>query len=409
MARSSDIIIIGAGIIGLCSALQLSRSVSASITVLDQGAAAGSGSSGASSAICRHLYTYDEMIRLARDGIEAYRQWPEFLGLSTPRAKLANIGVLWIGDQAASTNADRLRRHGIAASLLTAEDLRERFPALSPCGLAPDFETGEDHQCVPAEYFLFEDGGGYMDAQGALDDLTEVLRKRGVRIEFKQRVERIETDGERVRGVALDSGEVIESPQVLNASGPWCNRLLAPLGLAEDWPLEPTRIQVLHLPRPAELAGPLPVCGDFTSGVYFRPQGDSQLIVGSTLDEDEREHIEDPDTFDPLPDETFRQVKLHALHHRLPALPYRRRPGGYCGLYTINRADMHPVIGRTPVDGFFVANGFSGHGFKLGPAIGALVARTMGGGGSAFDSRVHPDFLAWGRPPLHLDTMNVLA
>ena len=36
--------------------------------------------------------------------------------------------------------------------------------------------------------------------------------------------------------------------------------------------------------------------------------------------------------------------------------------------------DYNPIIGRAPVDGLFLATGFSGHGFKISPAVGRMVA-----------------------------------
>jgi len=59
--------------------------------------------------------------------------------------------------------------------------------------------------------------------------------------------------------------------------------------------------------------------------------------------------------------------------------------------------------------GFFVANGFSGHGFKLAPAIGSLLAQAITGIRLATDTEVSPDFLGWDRTPLQLAAMNVLA
>ena len=50
---------------------------------------------------------------------------------------------------------------------------------------------------------------------------------------------------------------------------------------------------------------------------------------------------------------------------------------GYSGLYTMNSADVHPIVGETPVEGFFMANGCSGHGFKLAPALGKSVAEMV--------------------------------
>jgi glycine/D-amino acid oxidase-like deaminating enzyme len=88
---------------------------------------------------------------------------------------------------------------------------------------------------------------------------------------------------------------------------------------------------------------------------------------------------------------------------------YRGRIRGYSGLYTINARDVHPVVGKTEIDGFYVANGCSGHGFKLAPAIGSLIAQAIVGVGGAFDTRVDPGFLAFDRTPIAIASKSVLA
>ena len=415
MRRAADIVIVGAGIAGLCTALQLARRGRLSIVVLDQGRGPGEGSTGASSAVCRHRYTHPEMIRLARDAIDRYRGWQDFLGTrAEPRARLHATGVLWLSGEDqdwGGAEVARLAAHGVPSALLDDRDIRARFPALSTCILSPDFGTGAEHDCIGGATHLFEETAGYMDAQDVLEDLVGALRPRGVEIRFGTPVERILVSGPgRVSGVALADGTEISCGAAVNAGGPWCNQLLMPLGLDGQWPFVPTRSQVLHLPRPREVLGELPVCVDFASGVYFRPDNRGQrLIVGSTREEDEREEVDDPSDFERFPDEDFKVRQLHALHHRLPGLPYRGRVGGYCGLYTVNRVDMHPVVGATPIDGFFVANGFSGHGFKLGPAVGSLVAQAITGERVPGDTAVPSAFLAWDREPIALEFKNVLA
>ena len=165
---------------------------------------------------------------------------------------------------------------------------------------------------------------------------------------------------------------------------------------------------MLYKDRPPELQGHIPVCADLTSGVYFRLQN-QQLIIGSTLPEDEEEAVADADDFDRLADQTFKMHKMHALHHRLPGLPYRGKIGSYCGLYTINRTDMHPIVGPTPCANLYIAAGFSGHGFKIAPAIGSLMAQMITGNGVSGDTDVPLSFLSWKRKPLALDVKSVLA
>jgi glycine/D-amino acid oxidase-like deaminating enzyme len=78
-------------------------------------------------------------------------------------------------------------------------------------------------------------------------------------------------------------------------------------------------------------------------------------------------------------------------------------------MYTVNRQDVHPIVGRTPIAGLLVANGFSGHGFKIAPAVGSLLARMVTGESAEFDTDVALEFLAPDREPLVVDEKSVLA
>jgi glycine/D-amino acid oxidase-like deaminating enzyme len=408
-----DVVVIGAGIIGLSVAWQLARRSRLRIAVLDKGMGVGEGSTGASSAVCRFRYSLDNTVLLARDGIAAYRDWVSFTGLAAPRATFQNDGVLWLlGDDHswAPAEAARMATFGVRAEVLDTRELRERFPAINPCCRAPDLEYGEDHDCMDAGLAFYEVDGGYMDPVSAAQDLVEACRGAGVDVCFRSPVTGVMLQGGRVTGVSLEGGRQFSAPLVLNTAGPWCHDLYAAAGLALPWDLAPVRIQVLHRDRPAALSGHIPVTVDMPGGIYFRTQNrGQQLIVSSVKEEDEREVVPDPDNFLRVPDAGFEQQKLHALHHRLPALTYQGQLTGYCGLYTMNRDDVHPVIGPTALEGFWVANGFSGHGFKLAPAIGAMLARAISGERAAYDTDVPLSFLAFDRPPIELASKSVLA
>jgi glycine/D-amino acid oxidase-like deaminating enzyme len=409
----ADIVIIGAGIIGLSTAWQLARRSRLEILVLEKGVGVGEGSTGASSAVCRHRYSLENTVELARDGIHAYRHWREFTGLDAPRAVFQNDGVLWMpGSDStwAAVEHARMGALGIRTALLDDAALLERFPAFNPCVLAPDMEEGAEHPCRGGGRHLLELDGGYMDPVAAAEDLLQACRGAGVEVRFGTAVDRVLASGGRVSGVELGDGCRVHAPVVVNAAGPWCNRFLTDLGVAQNWTLAPTRAQILYLDRPPELEGNIPACVDMQSAVYFRQQNrGQQLVVGSASERDEQETVETPDEFDRQPDEDFKQRILHALHHRLPALPYRGAVRGYCGLYTVNKQDMHPLVGESELAGFYLANGFSGHGFKLAPAIGSLLAREICGAHSEFDTAVPGAFLAPGRAPISLAVKSVLA
>jgi glycine/D-amino acid oxidase-like deaminating enzyme len=132
-------------------------------------------------------------------------------------------------------------------------------------------------------------------------------------------------------------------------------------------------------------------------------------MVGSVIAEDEEEIIEDPDDFKRVPDAEYTQMKLAAFHHRIPSLEPRGQVTGIAGLYTINREDVHPIVGPTGIDGFWVANGFSGHGFKLAPAIGSMIAQAVSGEQTGIDTDVPMSFFAVDREPIDVDVKSVLA
>ena len=280
----------------------------------------------------------------------------------------------------------------------------------SPLAGSPSISTIPDHHvCLPGDAFLFETDGGYADPVGANQDLIEAARGRGVAVEFDSQVTAVLEEKGRVTGVRLSDGSEISAGLVINASGPWCNRLNEMAGAELRWTLTPTRVQTVYRTWPPEL-GPIPVVADNSTGIYFRPQsGGQQVILGSVLAEDEEEIVDDPDEFKRVPDAEFSEMKLAAFQHRVPSLAARGHVSGVAGLYTINREDVHPVVGPTGVDGFWVANGFSGHGFKLAPAVGSMVAQAYTGRSMVFDTDVPMSFFGVDREPIEIAVRSVLA
>jgi len=411
---TADIVIIGGGIIGMSTAYELSRRDAGRIVVVEKATGVASGSTGASSAIVRLRYSHTDTMRMARHGQEVYRDWAAYTGLARPRASMRQTGVLWMLGEPISTiehERDRIRGVGGRARVLSGADLAERFPAISTCATPIDLVDGNDHVCDDTDAFLFEDDGGYCtDPVGATQDLVEACRRDGVEVRFRAPVAAVRTAAGRVRGVTLADGTTIDTPVVVNAAGPWCNRVNEMVGLDHRWALVPTRIQLMLRATIEDLPGGVPMIADAAGGIYLRPEsGGRQLLVGSIRTEDETEPVVDPDSYDTRLDEDRRAALLHGLHHRLPGLVHRGRITGLAGMYTINRDDVHPVLGRTHIDGFHVSNGYSGHGFKLAPAVGNLLAQVITGGVGDGDVTVAPEFLSIDRAPLEVREKGVLA
>lgn len=106
-----------------------------------------------------------------------------------------------------------------------------------------------------------------------------------VEVRFGTEVVGVELAGGRVAGVRLGDGSIVSCPRFVSASGPWCRKLFEQVGLDCNWQLDATRIQMVHIDRPAGVQGDLPVVCDPAGGIYFRTQNrGQQIIVGSVLE-----------------------------------------------------------------------------------------------------------------------------
>lgn len=408
MTSSADVVVIGGGVVGAAIALEVARHGLGDVVLLDKAPGPGEGSTGASSSICRTRYSHPSVVRLAVDGLRAFREWPGYLDTPNRRARFVETGALWIAGRSGTDVAGevaRLRALGASAETLNDDQVVTRYPSLSTCVANLDWES--DHECAAGAAFLFEDRAGYIDPVDALADLLDAAATLGARISFGTEVVSVDRHGERVTGVRTAGGDHVAAGLVVNAAGPWCNRLNALAGVEHRWTFTPTRIQTLYSPWSD---GEIPVTLDVATGVYARPERASGMVwIGSVREEDEQEVVDDPDDFARSPGVAFRDLTLASFQHRFPRAAARGSVTGIAGLYTINRQDVHPVVGPSGVDGFWLANGFSGHGFKLAPMIGSMVASALGGSRTDFDTDVPIDLFAIDRDPIGVDAKNVLA
>ncbi len=414
----ADVVIVGGGIMGLSIAHQIARRDPRRIVLLEKALNVGEGSTGASCAILRQRYTHPEAITMARDGLRAHRNWAAYTGIAEPRARFHHTGVLWMmGETGAAIEASRatMAGLGIAVEVLDAAEVRRRFPALNTCNRPFDLTGATEHECADHPSFLFETESGFFDPVSAAQDLLEAVRAEGVDVRLRTKVTGIRTSGDQIAGVDLADGTAIDTPVVVNTAGPWAPQVARMAGFdykTHGWTIRPIRAQVIYREWPRDVVpGPLPVVADSSGGIYFRPEaGGQQILVGSIREEDEQEVVADPDVFNGNIDAAFRDVKIHALHHRIPSLPYRGQITGVAGMYDMNIEDVHAVIGPTPLEGFIVANGFSGHGFKESPAVGSMVARHLTGAApDEWDTEAPMEFFSIERSPIVLHEKAVLA
>lgn len=409
MSNHYDVIVIGAGIIGSSVAFHLGKR-KLKVLVLDKEKSFGCGSTGSSSAVLRCRYSFDQASIMAKEGLDSYSNWCDYLGYSNAQAQVVPNGILWLMPEPLEQLEKEVQRFSgldIPTSVIRSEYFNQFFPSLSDC-LSPLDLTGEqEHQCEAGLGYFFEEKGGHGDPVTANGDFIQAAKSLGVEFQFRSQVQNIQIQSGKVSGVKTQSGDVFQAPVLVNAAGPWCNQILEQAGVELKWKLEPTRVQVAVRDLPSDIK--TPIFADGSGGIYARPEGHAQILFGSILPEDETEYIANPDQFNMSADPEFKESKLHALMHRFPELEGKGNLSGYSGAYTINRDDMYPVVGETQVSGFYVANGFSGHGFKLAPSVGSMVARQISNQNLTGDTQVDDTFLSPNRRPLQLKVRTVLA
>lgn len=354
MNKTYGVVIIGGGIMGLSTAFQLAgRGVR--VAVLEK-QTLGAGSSGKSSAIIRQHYSNEVTARMASRSLRVFQNFDEEVGGESGFTRAGFLVLVAEKDvDGLRENLALQRRVGIQTELLTQGELRHRWPFL---------ETGD---LVAAAY---EPEAGYADPNLTLNAYAEAAKRRGAAIFQETEVTGVRFSGGRVTGVDTTRGP-FDAPLVLNCAGPWGARVARLAGC--ETPINACRVQVAFFRRPAGHEAPHPVVADFTHAVYWRPETGGLTLVG-LIDPSEAEAIVVPDHFNERVDFDFIADAGERLSRRFQAMERSTSTGGYAALYAIT-PDWHPIMDELlPGSGFFICAGFSGHGFKLGPAVGLMAA-----------------------------------
>jgi glycine/D-amino acid oxidase-like deaminating enzyme len=259
-----------------------------------------------------------------------------------------------------AANIELQRSLGIQTELLSQQDLAEILPAM---------ETGD---LVAAAY---EPEGGYADPYLTVNAYAQAARRAGATIYQDTEVRRIHLDRGRVKGIDTEEG-TFGTAVVLNCTGAWAAGVAATAGVG--LPIHSCRVQVAFFRRPAGHEAAHPVVGDFRNAIYFRSETGNITLVG-LIDPAEANAIVNPDDYDERMDSDFVLDAGERLVRRYPAMEDSASTGGYSSLYAIT-PDWHPVVDEVPAgSGLYACSGFSGHGFKLGPAIGQMLAEMVTG------------------------------
>jgi sarcosine oxidase, subunit beta len=356
-----DAIVIGGGVIGTSIACHLARFGAGRVLLLERDTL-GSGTSAQSSCIVRTHYSVPANVALAQAALAIFRTFPEYLEDPEADCGLNACGLMLLapeGERAAALRATLAvqRDAGLTALEIAPDEARRIHPLL-------DFG---DNPVIG-----WEPGAGYADAYLTLSAYARAARRLGATLREGVGVTGLRRDGARVTGVETMQGP-IGAGFVVSAQNMWSRELGLWAGI--DVPLALSRHRVMTLEGATRYTDRMPVVMDWCvpGGIYFRCHSGRQVMVGDTADGEALA----------TPDNTQADVPLAhiadigaKLARRMPAFADAGLAASWTGVYDVT-PDWNPVLGPLPgIEGLHVAFGFSGHGFKLAPMIGRIVAQS---------------------------------
>jgi glycine/D-amino acid oxidase-like deaminating enzyme len=404
-ADRSDVVIVGAGIVGCATAYYLARR-GLSVRVLERGAVASEQSSRAWGFI-RQQGRHDYEVPLAA---EAGRVWPTLSAELGADLEYVRNGILVLGENQA--DEERLaaaykvaREHGLSSRLLDPGEISELVPALAgtwPCGLY----TPDD---------------GHAEPDKATRAFADAARRNGAGISEGITVVGIEMAGGRACGVRTER-EVYPADTVLCAAGIGTADLLRTIKV--PLPIQPVRACVAQTNR-AQIRTCIPVWAPHSA---YRPKADGSFYVGNGYRAVDAQYDVTPDSFRDFAAfirtyiDNWRVIRPSLGMPFLEALARHVGPGGVFRAWSepgVNRRlvaynqeqlihllpqlahvglarawagridatpDMIPIVGTWPgIENCIVAAGFNGHGFALAPVVARLIAQLIVTGATDID------------------------
>jgi sarcosine oxidase subunit beta len=372
MRQTADYVVIGAGALGCSTAYHLGNLGAENVVVLDRGAVCSGETAKSGGFIQTHWVSLDE-VRLIKKSRDLFWEWEKEFGSD---CAFRETGYLHVTGEEHEPTVRRIHNmlcdEGIESHWLDQREMKKLQPILN----VNDLTAG-----------AYEPRSGWADPVAATRSMAKAAESKGVKFEEGTTVLQIAHKGGKIEGVETDQG-FLSTRCVILCAGPW-TPLLHPLPTA-PLPIKAKRGQVCYTNRPGGWPKNELAFYDEITGLYTHPDGDSNL-VGIDFDFTD---VWDPNRYNRTIDPDYVDFALDALGHRFPALMASKLKRGVVGLYDFT-PDGHPIVdGPIGLEGYYVAAGFSGAGFKSSPMTGLGMAEKVLKGNS---ESVSLDFLSFSR------------
>jgi len=351
---------------GASVAYHLARLGVTDVVLVEREQMLGTGSTGRNAGGVRHQFSNDANIRLSIESIALLERFADEVGQPIDFHQDGYLFLLST-DSSVETfrrNVELQRGLGVDVQWLGATEAERLAPGLAAAG-------------VVGATFCARDG--IADPNGVTMGFASAAQAAGVKIERDTEVTGICVERGHIAGVETTRG-AIDTTIVVNAAGPYARPVGRMAGI--DVPVEPYRRHIFIAAAPAtDAVWRVPASRimviDFDTTFYFHREG-AGLLFG----------MGDPDetpTFDTTVQWDFLPQVIATAVQRLPALADASISHAWAGLYEVT-PDANPIIGpATGVEGLFLINGFSGHGFQHSPAAGRILADVITGRDPQFD------------------------
>jgi glycine/D-amino acid oxidase-like deaminating enzyme len=354
LTHTADVVIVGAGIMGVSTAYHLARLGAGRVTVLERDTVC-SGSTALASGGIRHQYANRLGIELTTHSIVTYERFSEEFGVD-PNFRQHGYLILIATEEELGTARRSValqRSFGVDVELLDAAATRALCPYLNTGDLLGATYTPRD---------------GYADPYLCTTAIAARARDLGVAIEQGREVRGFLRHGDRVTGVTTDAGAV-EAGAVVIATGAWSGVVGKLAGI--DIPVHPhRRHKFMTAPFPVErIPAATPFVIDPHRNFSLRREGPGLLLGHGRRDE--------PDSFSTEIDRSLEPGVVERAIHRAPALADAELMRAWAGLYEMTPDQTGIVSVVSGVAGLHVIAGFSGHGFMHGPIAGQLMAEML--------------------------------
>jgi len=351
--QTADVVIIGGGIVGSSIAWHLTHAGCKSVLVIERESSQGKGSTGKSMGGVRAQFSTPVNIQMSLYSIPFYAKFEEVVGHP---ADYRPQGYLFLATKDSHLeylrdNFERQKKLGLKTTrLLPAEEIHDMLSQLR----SDDVLGGS-----------FCSTDGFVDPYSVMNGFMASAVEHGATLWKKTEVTGIGTDQQGTFRVETSRGPV-STRIVVNAAGAWAAQIAKFVGV--DLPVEPLRRMLVPSEPFDAFPHTSPMVIDMSTGFHFRPEGRGFLLAWNDPEETPGYKTDFEPSF-------IEKILMHAAD-RVPAfenLPINPKRA-WAGLYEMT-PDHHCVLGPVAaVPGFFLANGFSGHGVMHSPATGKILS-----------------------------------